>query len=214
MPLKSHIVVQSLTTIHDSWYNTTNICSLSTVFPQGVIQTNNYIPPIHYQRIAKYLSAEDRCLCSLLIHTGYRVDDILTSLCGQWIGADVMLIESKTQKRRYVSITPEIRADIDGYRKAAGIREAHIYDYLCPSRRGGSYKGSHLNRSTLYRHFVDAVHRAGYDGLGYTVHSLRKMFAVDVFKRTGSILEVQKALNHDRISTTLIYLMDVISVQV
>lgn len=125
-----------------------------------------------------------------------------------------MLIEAKTNKRRIVKITPEIRAAIDGYRNAIGVYDAGLYDYLCPSRRGGQYKGSHLNRSTLYRHFVDAVHRAGYDGLGYTVHSLRKMYAVNVYKETGSLLEVQKALNHDRLTTTLLYLMDVISVQI
>lgn len=65
-----------------------------------------------------------------------------------------------------------------------------------------------IHRATVWRHIEAAIKRAGLAGYGYTVHSLRRCYAVRIMKETGSIEAAQKALGHDRISTTLLYLRD------
>lgn len=184
------------------------------IIAQYISQTNKYIPPVHYDQIRRKLSAPDRYLCDLLRLTGYRVDDILTSLNCQWDDDPdkVFVIELKTKKARNVQKTPALIALVDGYRRSIGLRSYHMFDYLCPSLRGGKYAGSHYNRSTLYRHFQRACKDAGLSDHGYTIHSLRKCFAVDLYQHTRSILAVQTALNHDRITTTLLYLMDCLGI--
>lgn len=182
---------------------------------QYIADTNKYIPREHYIRIRKYLDMPDRCLCDILLATGYRVDDVLSSSNGWW-DADperILIIESKTGKIRSIIKTPEIKQLIADYRASIGLTDWHMFDFLCPSRRGGRFKDAHYNRSTLYRHFAKACKKAHLDGKGYTIHSLRKCYAVELYRETQSILEVQRSLNHDRITTTLIYLMDCLGVK-
>lgn len=126
----------------------------------------------------------------------------------QWRNAAVLLMERKTGKLRTIPITDALRAHIEGYRREIHARSDERY--LCPTRRGGRYRGTHLSRTTLYRHFARAIKLAGLEGKGYTIHSLRKCYAVDTYRETRSLLAVQEALNHDRLSTTMIYLMDLL----
>ena len=65
-----------------------------------------------------------------------------------------------------------------------------------------------LHRSTAYRQFEKAVGKAGLKGKGYTVHSLRKLYAVRLYQSTGSLLKVQEDLNHGKIQTTMFYVFD------
>lgn len=181
---------------------------------QYIANTNKYIPPEHYIRIRKQLSAQDRYLCDILRLTGYRVDDVLTSINAQWDEdpQKVLVVELKTKKTRNVQKNPLLLSLIAGYRQSLGLTSWHMFDHFCPSARGGKYAGSHYNRSTLYRHFRRACIDADLSNLGYTIHSLRKCYAVDLYKHTHSVLEVQKSLNHDRLTTTLLYLMDCLGI--
>lgn len=197
-------------------YHNKNKCSFceGVITAQYISQTNKYIPPAHYDQIRRNLSTSDRYLCDLLRLTGYRVDDILTSLNCQWDEDPdkVIVVELKTKKTRNVQKTPALIALVDGYRQSIGLSNVHMFDYLCPSLRGGKFSGSHYNRSTLYRHFQRACKDTGLTAHGYTIHSLRKCFAVDYYQHTRSILAVQSALNHDRFTTTLLYLMDCLNI--
>ena len=50
-------------------------------------------------------------------------------------------------------------------------------------------------------------------GRGYTLHSLRKCYAVDQLRKTGSYERVQADLGHRYLSTTLIYLQDALTLR-
>jgi integrase/recombinase XerD len=178
-----------------------------------IAKKNRYIPESDWIRIRKHLSAEDAYLCEILKATGLRVDDVLESINLNWAFADIGLIvveEKKTGKIRELESTGWIVTLIRSFREAYGISnfEASVNAlFFVPSRKDPF---THLNRSTLFRHFIRACKRAGLNDKGYTIHSLRKCYAVDLMKKTRSILQVQKALNHDRTETTMIYLMDAI----
>jgi len=61
----------------------------------------------------------------------------------------------------------------------------------------------HISRITYHRHLKRACEAARSD---CSAHSTRKLYARNIFERTGSIEAVQKALNHKYITTTAAYL--------
>ena len=168
---------------------------------------NRYIPPYEYARIHIRLGREYGALCELLRLTGYRVDDLLHTRCWQWDGDMITVAESKTGNRRTVMITPEIRTAVDEYRRAVGMdrRPRHPLAYFVEARRKRPGDRAKRCRTTLFRHFQTAVEAAGYKDRGYSIHSLRKMYARDAYRRTGSLTAVQNDLGHKKLDTTLWY---------
>lgn len=161
------------------------------------------------------LTPEYRYLADLLRLTGYRVDDLLSSRNYQWSGSFVELHERKTGNVRRIPITAEITLTLSRYRRAVpGWRDLHPLAFAFQARRRAPGTRHKLHRSTLYRAWEAAVRDAGLTGHGYTVHSLRKCYAVDLLKRTGSVEAVQRDLGHKYLSTTLLYIMGIIPQQI
>lgn len=151
------------------------------------------------------LAPEDWCIAELALLTGYRIDDIIQSRRDAWAGDTVTLTEQKTGKKRSVKIDHPIRAVVD---KLNGITNYRNNGFLCPSRRRRRGDGPTLSRCTVWRAWKRACHNGSVTGRGYTVHSLRKCYAVRLWRATGSLEAVQRDLGHDRPTTTMIYLKD------
>lgn len=167
-----------------------------------------YIPPSDLDRIRRLLPAETRALCDILRLTGYRVDDLLKSREYQWYGKDgyILLYEHKTKKQRKVKLTDEVREAVERYRRCRNVSRApQPLTYFVQGLRDQERDLHKRHRSTLYRHFADAVKKAGLIGRGYTIHSLRKCYAVELYNRCESLLTVQKDLGHKSLSTTCLY---------
>lgn len=152
-------------------------------------------------------SDEDGAIFILLARTGYRVEDLIGAKLTDINAGKIVLTEKKTGKRRAYKLDDYGKNLIRNLiRYTAGRRKAT--DWLVPARKKGS---GHISRTTVWRAWRRAIRAAGLTGRGYTIHSLRKAYAVELFKRTGSLEAVQKDLNHERIGTTLIYLQDYFS---
>ena len=150
---------------------------------------------------------EDKVILQLALRTGYRIDDLLSSKLWDWhyLEKNVRIREHKTGKERSAPIddeTLELCSALMDIRRARGAST----EWLIPSRRRRC--NGHLSRATIWRAWTAAVRAAGYAGMGYTVHSLRKCYAVRLYHRSHNMAAVQAALNHDRITTTLLYLQD------
>lgn len=173
---------------------------------------NTYIPPDHLDRIMRRSDQDDRIIYTLLIETGFRLDDVISIRRYQAAAAmktgSLTLKESKTGKQRTVKMTSEaLRAILRQFEYNSVSK--HPLGYLFPSRTSReAQKRRKLHRSTVQRHFSQAVKRAGLTENGYTVHSLRKVYAHRLYEKTGSALSVMRDLNHDRVSTTLLYISD------
>lgn len=167
-----------------------------------------YIDPVDLDKIRRRLSPEMRALVDILRLTGFRVNDILYSREYQWNGKGgvVTLFERKTKKTRSVPMTPELQEAIERYRSMRFItRFPTTLTYFVQGLRDQDKDLHKRHRSTIYRHFENAVYHAGLSGKGYTIHSLRKCYAVDRYNATGSLLAVQADLGHKSLSTTCLY---------
>jgi site-specific recombinase XerD len=74
-------------------------------------------------------------------------------------------------------------------------------EYLLPTRKGTQVATAHLRRSVkryARKADVDGVERV-------SPHTLRHTFATRLYRETGNIRLVQKALGHSDLSTTMIY---------
>lgn len=166
-----------------------------------------YIDPQDLDKIRRRLTREDCALVDILRLTGFRVDDLLCSVECQWNGKNsVTILEAKTGNIRTVKITPEIREAIDRYKSVRRCKwKPTMLTYFVQARRFRKEDAHKRHRTTLYRHFDEAVRKAGLSGKGYTIHSLRKCYAVDLYNASGSLLTVQKDLGHKNIATTCLY---------
>lgn len=175
---------------------------------------NRYIPENHVDRIMRKADPDDRIIYTLCIETGFRIDDVLSIRQHEATTAIrtgvLTLKEAKTGKRRSVQLSSEaLRAILRQFKGGVGVK--HPLKYLFPSKtsRTGQKKRK-LHRSTVQRHFAEAVKLAGLRGRGYTVHSLRKVYARKLYFKTQSLLAVMRDLNHDSKETTMLYVFDVI----
>ena len=168
-----------------------------------LVKQNRHIPRDHYAAIRRRLFWRTAALCDLLRATGYRVDDVLHTTVGDWRGDTVTIRESKTGNVRTVELSQAAKAAV---RKLIAYRPTVSDDEpMFPGTRGRIGDSPWLHRSTVWRQFTAAVVLAGLDGNGYTIHSLRKCYAVDQYDRTQSLLAVQRDLGHKKIDTTLWY---------
>ncbi|MCS4119373.1 tyrosine-type recombinase/integrase [Salinibacter ruber] len=112
----------------------------------------------------------------------------------------LMVREGKGAKDRTLWIGEDMLEELRGWmdrRKAT----APGADYLLPTSKGTQVATSHLRRS-VKRYAkganIEEVERV-------SPHTLRHTFATRLYRETGKIRLVQKALGHSDLSTTMIY---------
>lgn len=173
---------------------------------------NTQISKTDFDRIIRASSPEDRALWILAAETGFRIDDLLRArqyqISRATSGEDPILTlnERKTGKTRGVLLSPKA---LDAIATLWGLVERrHPLAYFFQSRRRLAKQKNKLHRSTVYRHFNQILHETKLDKEGYTVHSLRKLYARTAYERTGSLLAVQSDLNHASVNVTMLYVSD------
>ena len=167
---------------------------------------NRIISEDEYTRILKHSHPRYKPIFRLLAETGFRVDDILKMR--KWVLVKALdtgvlaLTEDKTGKFRSVELSDVAKSVLRGLITPQKSSLSYVFPTL---RRMYRMK---RHRSTITRQFTAAAERAGLGGKGYTVHSLRKLYARRLYNKTRSLLAVQRDLNHSNQQTTMFYLMD------
>lgn len=144
----------------------------------------------HILRVTIHRQNPDALLAfEIAQETGLRVSDIIRLKTPT--RRKFSVIERKTKKPRTVELSPELFSRL----KARGG------EYIFP----GKSEGYHLHRDTI-GHALKRAARALKLPEGFGMHSARKMYALDLFEKTGNLFSVQSALNHAHSDTTLRYL--------
>lgn len=128
------------------------------------------------------------------IHTGLRISDILKLRAGDVRGTHVVLNETKTRKRKWTRVTPDLRRELRAYTADMADDE-----YLFPSRQGGP-----ISRSMAYKILREAAEAHGLVDIG--THTLRKTFGYHVYLATKDVVVLQQLFNHSSPAITLRYI--------
>lgn len=136
-------------------------------------------------------SGEEAFLPLLLsLETGLRVGDVVALRVSDVKADGVHYVSQKTKKSGVAVISASLRKRL---RKRG--------NWLFPS----PYKnGKHLTRQAVWARIKTAGKRAGIDLEGLSPHTMRKVFAVELYRKKG-FKAVQEALQHNYASTTEIY---------
>jgi integrase len=155
--------------------------------------TTEYLLNEQLDRVLAALMPSNELVCRVMLHTGLRISDVL-ELRPEQIGRNVWVTESKTGKRKQIGIPDKLRDKI--------MAQSNNY-WAFPSPVNPR---KHRTRQAVWKD----IKRAAWafrlpQNCGS--HSMRKIYAVNLLGKYGSITRVQKALNHSSPSITLIYAM-------
>lgn len=163
--------------------------------------TTTYISDDDLQLAYRLLMPQNRLICALAERTGLRIGDVL-SLRTDQLKPRVTVREAKTGKRRRIYIPAGLLAEI---KAQAGP------DWAFPGAPGS--KSGHKTRQAVWADIKRAQRAIRAPGV-WAPHSLRKSYAVDLYRRTGDLAAVSRALNHDDPAVTALYaLADHLSAQ-
>jgi integrase len=139
------------------------------------------------------MTYENVIVLRVCLETGLRVDDVLSLRFEQLKGRTIRGHAEKTGKayRKVISDDLAKRLRGDGNRKEG---------FIFPHR---TKAGEHRTRQAVWSNMKKAAEIMGVD-LNAAPHSARKTYAVELFKDKG-IDTAQRELQHDRLSTTMIY---------
>jgi integrase len=140
------------------------------------------------------------------VETGLRITDLLKLDAKTVLSGDSWtIIEQKTGKPRTIKFTSQTHAALLEIVYNSGLMETDndkIF-YRHPTNKQQS-----ITRQWAHRIIARTASNLGLGDVG--AHSMRKIFACNLFRATGSFKRVQNELNHKYPSTTLIYLQDLL----
>ena len=167
----------------------------ATVY-RGVININRpkTIRGKQSKKLINNLSARDKILVELGIKSGLRISDLL-NLKVEDIKRTMTIYETKSKRKRTFKIGKKLYANL----KSLSVCKSDS-DFIFHSE---AKTGKHVHRSTIHRRIKKALQGLNFD---CSAHSTRKLYAQKIYKKTGSVKKVQKAMNHQRITTTATYL--------
>lgn len=165
----------------------------------------NFVQPIRDQEMIEEIkdyfkkqSYRNYMMFVFGINTGLRIQDILKIRVREVFDRDqLVMLEMKTKKRRFVELNPTLKREIKKY-----TSNMDQDDYLFPSRQGGKNKS--IKRDMAYKIMRAAAKEFGLVDIG--THTLRKTFGYHMYQATKDITLVQTMLNHSDKAITMRYI--------
>ena len=144
------------------------------------------------------LAPPNALVCEVALETGWRVDDVLNLTTEQ-------LQKAKNMKRPCISIVEKKT----GKKSKKYINRGLVDRLINQSGRIYVFEGRddyrvHRTRQAVFIDLKKTAKRFKIK-INLSPHSLRKNYAVFLKKKGYSLAEIQKALNHDNILTTMLY---------
>ena len=144
----------------------------------------------------------DYLFMRLMLKAGLRASEA-TALRPEHLGlmsGKLSVREGKGAKDRTLWVGEKVLSELQEWMDRRR-EEAEASDFLLPTRKGTEVATSHLRRS-VKRY----ARKAGIEEVDrVSPHTLRHTFATRLYRETGNIRMVQKALGHSDLSTTMVY---------
>lgn len=159
---------------------------------ERIAMRSEYINKKDLARLLAALQPMNRLACRVALETGLRIGDVLQLRTVQLRRRSMSVKEDKTDKVRTVTLSDGLRSDL---RAICGSK--YVFAHRSDQER-------HRSRTTVYKDMRKAAAAVAVKKHA-SPHSLRKVFAVELYRATGDLEVVQKVLNHDRKETTVLY---------
>lgn len=154
--------------------------------------TTEYLLNQQVEHVLAALTPQNRLIIRAVLQTGLRISDVLELKTAQ-LAPSMWVVEKKTGKRHRCGLEKRLLADI--LAQAGGT-------WAFP----GAKPGKHKTRQAVWKDVKRAQVAFRFDQ-NVGPHSFRKVYAVRLMERYGSIERVRRALGHSSPSVTAIYAM-------
>lgn len=144
--------------------------------------------------VIQCLTYENRLVCKVCLETGLRVGDVLSLKSSDLKKKSFTITEHKTKKKKVVRLRTPLKKELSSI---AG--EVYIFSHRTDPQK-------HRTRQAVYCDIKRAC-KCFRIKENFSPHSLRKAYAVDLYRRTNDLKKVQEALNHDNELVTILYAM-------
>ena len=155
---------------------------------------SEYMPRGEICHILAALQPQNRLACEISLFTGLRINDVLALKTAQAQKGRFTVREEKTGKTRLVRLPAELQ------RRALDFAGQH---FIFQGRLNGR---KHRTRQAVFKDLRRAARLFGVKE-HISPHSMRKVYAVNEYKRYGDLARVKKLLNHNDEAVTLLYAM-------
>lgn len=155
---------------------------------------SQWVPDATMEHILAALTPENRLACEVSLATGLRIGDVLSLKPDQVRRQRFTIKEQKTGKPRRVYLPLSI---VEALLRQAG--RFWVFE-------GRTDPKKHRTRQAVFKDLRRAavLFRCRPN---VSPHSLRKMYAVNYYHKSGSLAKVQKLLNHSSEAVTVLYAM-------
>lgn len=149
-------------------------------------------PERQLELVLAALTPQNRRAMRVSLETGLRISDVLV-LRPEQLDSSFVVKEGKTGKKKRVRLSDKLLEELK--------QQSGAY-WVFPGRD----PTKHRTRQAVWMD-VKRASRAFRIPQNVAPHSMRKLYAVRLYKKYGDIDRVRRALNHDDLTTTLIYAM-------
>lgn len=157
---------------------------------------SKYLSDAYIKLLEAKLSKEHWLPLEVARQTGLRIGDVVALKRADLTGTTISYVAEKTGKPGTAEISAELAAELRSRRRGRG-------KWLFPSPKDPR---NHLTRQAVWARVKKACERLGVPPDGVSPHSMRKSYAVELYRREG-LKAASAALQHDRTSTTELYVM-------
>ena len=145
--------------------------------------------------ILSALTPPNRLAILVSMTTGLRIDDVLHLRTADLRKDRFTVHEMKTGKSRRIRLSKALQSDL-----MAQAGRFYVFE-------GRNDPKKPRTRQAVYKDIKRACKAFRVSGVNVTPHTARKIYSVDAYKRTCSVEQVQKLLNHSSEAVTMIYVM-------
>lgn len=156
---------------------------------------SDYIWQENFEHILAALMPMNRLALEVSLATGLRIDDVLHLKREQVNKGRFTIKEMKTGKSRRINLSKVLQQTL----------LAHGGDIYIFEGRNNPKKPR--TRQAINKDLKRATKLFRVKGVNVTPHTARKIFAVGFYRRTCSLEQVKKLLNHSSEAVTMIYAM-------
>lgn len=153
----------------------------------------DYLNPQLYNKLYSCMTYDNVLALRVSLETGLRIDDVLSLRASQLVRRTICGTAEKTDKPYKKTISADLAKRLAALTpNKGGYIFAHRLDPM-----------KHRTRQAVWANMKKAAALMGVK-MNAAPHSARKTYAVEMFRDKG-LEQTQRELQHDRISTTMLY---------